>query len=121
VQLFAWGATACLATDSDAGEIHRAVRMAASGQQMFVAAVRVANREARFGGIASLTSREREVLALLACGHSNSEIALRLYISIETARTHAASIYRKLGVRSRGELYGIEIPPRSEIQGALNA
>jgi DNA-binding CsgD family transcriptional regulator len=48
-----------------------------------------------------LTPREREILALLAEGHSNKEIARRLVISERTARTHVSSILRKLELPSR--------------------
>jgi LuxR family maltose regulon positive regulatory protein len=51
-----------------------------------------------------LTARESEVLELLQDGHTNSEIAETLSIGVETVRTHARSIYRKLGVPSRREL-----------------
>ncbi len=50
-----------------------------------------------------LTSREREVLALLAVGRTNKEIADSLYISGKTAATHVSNILAKLGVRSRVE------------------
>jgi DNA-binding CsgD family transcriptional regulator len=52
---------------------------------------------ARFG----LTTREREVLALVAAGRSNREIADALYISVKTASVHVTNILRKLGVTSR--------------------
>ena len=51
-----------------------------------------------------LTAREGEVLELLQDGCTNSEIADALAIGVETVRTHARSIYRKLGVPSRREL-----------------
>jgi DNA-binding NarL/FixJ family response regulator len=51
-----------------------------------------------------LTAREGEVLELLQDGRTNSEIAEALSIGVETVRTHARSIYRKLGVPSRREL-----------------
>jgi DNA-binding CsgD family transcriptional regulator len=51
-----------------------------------------------------LTPREADVLELLRAGHSNGEIAETLHVSIETVRTHARRIYRKLGVRTRREL-----------------
>ena len=48
-----------------------------------------------------LTPREREVLQGLAAGLGDKEIAQRLYISTETARTHMVNILAKLGVESR--------------------
>jgi two-component system, NarL family, response regulator NreC len=53
---------------------------------------------------AVLTEREREVLALLAIGHTNLEIATLLYLSPRTVESHRANIQRKLGVRSRADL-----------------
>jgi DNA-binding NarL/FixJ family response regulator len=52
---------------------------------------------------AALTSREREVLALLAEGVSNAEIARRLVISPKTAEHHTSRVLRKLGLQSRAE------------------
>jgi two-component system response regulator NreC len=51
-----------------------------------------------------LSDREREVLRLLALGHTNQEIASQLYISVRTAETHRAHIMQKLGLSSRAEL-----------------
>ena len=51
-----------------------------------------------------LSEREREVLRLLALGHTNQEIAAQLYISVRTAETHRAHIMQKLGLSSRAEL-----------------
>jgi two-component system, NarL family, response regulator NreC len=51
-----------------------------------------------------LSDREREVLGLLALGHTNQEIAKMLFISVRTAETHRAHIMRKLGLGSRAEL-----------------
>lgn len=53
--------------------------------------------------ISLLTERERETLALVSEGKSNKEIADLLCISIETAKSHLQTIYRKLGVKSRTE------------------
>jgi DNA-binding NarL/FixJ family response regulator len=57
----------------------------------------------------SLSLREREVLALLAEGASNKEIASALALSIHTAKFHVASLIEKLGARSRGEAVAIAI------------
>src|SRR3954469_8694008 len=51
-----------------------------------------------------LSDREREVLRLLALGHTNQEIAKKLFISVRTAETHRAHIMQKLGLQSRAEL-----------------
>jgi DNA-binding NarL/FixJ family response regulator len=51
-----------------------------------------------------LSDREREVLRLLALGHTNQEIAKQLYISVRTAETHRAHIMQKLGLQTRAEL-----------------
>jgi DNA-binding CsgD family transcriptional regulator len=55
-------------------------------------------------GAAALTPREREVAALIADGHTNAELARRLYISPRTAAVHVSNILRKLGVTSRTEV-----------------
>jgi two-component system response regulator NreC len=57
-----------------------------------------------------LSDREREVLRLLALGHTNQEIAKQLFISVRTAETHRAHIMQKLRLTSRAELvrYAIE-------------
>ena len=51
-----------------------------------------------------LSDREREVMRLLALGHTNQEIAKMLYISVRTAETHRAHIMQKLRLSSRAEL-----------------
>ncbi len=54
-----------------------------------------------------LTPREAEVLEKLRAGASNAQIARELHVGIETVRTHARAIFRKVGVRSRRELRGV--------------
>ncbi len=54
--------------------------------------------------IDSLSAREREVLRLLALGHTNREVAKLLSISVRTAETHRANIIQKLRVATRAEL-----------------
>ena len=51
-----------------------------------------------------LSDREREVLTLLALGHTNHEIAKQLFSSVRTAEAHRAHIMKKLGLQSRAEL-----------------
>jgi len=68
--------------------------------------------------LASLTPREREVLALLVQGLSGKEIAARLFLSARTVENHLASIYDKLRVRGRAEAIALAVaqgvvpPPR---------
>ena len=55
-------------------------------------------------GVDELTDREREVLGLLALGHTNREIAEQLVLSVRTVESHRARIQRKLAITSRAEL-----------------
>ena len=63
-----------------------------------VAAARTGGR-----GAGALTRREREVLELLAEGHSNREIAARLFLTRKTVEHHVRNVLQKLGLRSRAE------------------
>jgi two-component system response regulator NreC len=62
-------------------------------------------------GLANLSEREREVFALLAKGHTNQEIADKLYLSVKTIETYRARIGEKLGLRSRADMikYAVEV------------
>jgi len=65
-----------------------------------VPAARAAGR--RFG-VRALSPRERQVLAMMADGSSNADIAERLPISEKTVRNHASNLFDKLGVWSRAQ------------------
>jgi two-component system, NarL family, response regulator NreC len=56
------------------------------------------------GALAELSERELEVLRLIALGHTNSEIAQQLALSVRTIESHRARIQQKLGVSTRAEL-----------------
>ncbi len=100
-QMLSFGATACLAKSTEARDVLHAIHLASRGLHVLPPAM-VHSREAV--GPELLTPRETEVLELLQSGRSNAEIAQILHVGIETVRTHARRIYRKLGVRTRREL-----------------
>ncbi len=100
-QMLAFGATACLAKSTEARDVLHAIHLASRGLHVLPPAA-VDARDAV--GPDLLTPREAEVLELLQSGRSNAEIAQILHVGIETVRTHARRIYRKLGVRTRRDL-----------------
>jgi DNA-binding NarL/FixJ family response regulator len=105
-QMLSFGATACLAKTTEARDVLTAIHLASRG--LHVLPTTRPSREAAGDGIAGpelLTPREADVLDLLQRGRSNAEIAASLHVSVETVRTHARHIYRKLGVRTRRELH----------------
>ncbi len=65
--------------------------------------------------LAALTKREREIVELISCGHSNADIGRILFISEDTVKTHAKSVYRKLGIHSRYELTALVNRFRNEL------
>jgi DNA-binding NarL/FixJ family response regulator len=100
----AFGASACLGRDTQSRDILSAVHLAARGLQVIPQAP--PTNAAGLGTKGSLlTPREAEVLLLLQQGRANAQIALALGVGVETIRTHARNIYRKLGVSSRRELH----------------
>jgi DNA-binding NarL/FixJ family response regulator len=98
------GASGYLLKDAEPGEVVAAIRAAAKGDVFLDPAVaRQLTREivAPPTGISALTGRERDVLILVAQGHSNQAIADELVISERTARTHVSNVLRKLQLTSR--------------------
>jgi DNA-binding NarL/FixJ family response regulator len=98
------GASGFLYKDVDPDALVRAIRSVHDGHTVLApdAAGLVAVRQGRGArGIASLTNREREVLALVADGRSNREIARTLGLSEKTVKTHVSAVLAKLGVADR--------------------
>jgi DNA-binding NarL/FixJ family response regulator len=102
-QMLAFGATACLSKDTEARDILNAIHLASRGLHVLPKVSAELDRT-EGNGPELLTPREADVLELLQQGRSNAQIAAELQVSIETVRTHARNIYRKLGVRTRRDL-----------------
>jgi DNA-binding NarL/FixJ family response regulator len=106
------GATGFLLKDAEPGELVHAVRVAAAGEALLSPSItrRLVEEFATrakappAAGLEELTDREREVVALVAEGLSNEEIAARLYMSPATAKTHVSRAMGKLGARDRAQL-----------------
>jgi DNA-binding NarL/FixJ family response regulator len=100
-QMLSFGATACLSKSSEERDVVHAIHLASRGLHVLPPAD---GHSYASSGPELLTPREADVLELLQAGRSNAEIAATLHVSVETVRTHARRIYRKLGVSTRREL-----------------
>jgi DNA-binding NarL/FixJ family response regulator len=110
-QALRWGASGFLLKDASAQELADAVRIVAAGDALLSPGVtrRLIAEFARMGAprgpsrdsLDGLTERECEVLALVARGLSNAEIAGRLVVADQTIKTHVSRILMKLGLRDR--------------------
>jgi DNA-binding NarL/FixJ family response regulator len=109
-QMLAFGATACLSKETQARDILNAIHLASRGLHVLPKTAREFGM-AKLPGPDLLTPREADVLELLQQGRSNAEIAAALHVGVETVRTHARRIYRKLGVRSRRDLANLAAVP----------
>jgi DNA-binding NarL/FixJ family response regulator len=108
------GATGFLLKDAEPADLIRAVRAASEGEALMSPSVtrrliaefaaRPEHRQVDTDALGELTDREREVVALVAGGLSNDEIAEALFISRATARTHVSRAMTKLGARDRAQL-----------------
>jgi two-component system response regulator NreC len=108
-EAFAAGASGYVLKEAADTEVVEAVRAVAAGRQYVHPALGARllaadAEERRRAEEDPLSDREREVLRLLALGHTNQEIATMLYISVRTAETHRAHIMHKLRLSSRAEL-----------------
>jgi DNA-binding NarL/FixJ family response regulator len=108
------GASGFLLKDTPPADLLAAIRVVAAGDALLAPSVtrRLIAEFARRpepsavtpAALASLTEREREVLALVARGLSNAEIAELLVVSGATAKTHVSRVLAKLGARDRAQL-----------------
>ncbi len=92
----ACGASGFVPKDWPAADVARAVRMVALGIPLF-------EEDVPGDAPVQLTGREQEVLAHVAGGATNREIAAELHLSPHTVKEHTSALYRKLGVRNRAE------------------
>ena len=114
-EAFEVGASGYVLKEAADTEVVGAVRAVAAGERYVHPAlgarlVAAEAEERKRADADPLSEREREVLRLLALGHTNQEIAKMLYISVRTAETHRAHIMQKLRLSSRAELvrYALE-------------
>ncbi len=107
------GAGGFLVKDTEPVELLRAVRAVAAGDALLspsvtrrlIAEFATRAKEPALGKeLDRLTDREREVMALVAAGLTNEEIAEKLYLSPATAKTHVSRAMVKLGARDRAQL-----------------
>jgi len=122
------GASGFLLKDTPPADLLAAVRVVAAGDALLSPSVtrrlidrfvRRADRELPRQPVSlpdEVTNREREVLALVAAGHTNHEIAEELHIGIGTAKTHVARLLSKLDARDRVQLviraHGLDTGPQ---------
>jgi DNA-binding NarL/FixJ family response regulator len=108
------GASGFLVKDTEPAELVRAVRVVAEGESLLSPGVtrrlvaefvsRPEQAAASPPSLSVLTDREREVMALVAAGLSNDEVAEKLFVSPATARTHVSRAMVKLNARDRAQL-----------------
>lgn len=107
------GASGFLVKDTEPEELIQAVRVVAAGEALLSPSVTKrllaefathAKEPPPAGGLDELTEREREVVALVGEGLSNTEIAERLFLSPATAKTHVSRAMNKLRVRDRAQM-----------------
>jgi two-component system, NarL family, response regulator NreC len=123
------GAKGYMLKEAAASDLIDAIRRVAAGEEYLQPSLGAVVTRGVDGGkptggeVGPLSDRERDVLRLLAVGHTNSEIGQLLGIAQRTVESHRTHILRKLGIRSRAELvrYAVEagIVRLSGLQGEL--
>jgi DNA-binding NarL/FixJ family response regulator len=115
-QLLSFGATACISKETQGRDIINAIHLASRGMRVLPRSTSAPSEPAeRFDYLPEadiLTAREAEVMQLLQEGMTNAQIAHELSIGLETVRTHARNIYRKLGIKTRRDLASFARHPR---------
>jgi DNA-binding NarL/FixJ family response regulator len=127
------GAAGFLLKDTRREDLTHAIRTVATGDALlhptltrrlldrFTRAPRLTNQDQ---GLPELTDRENDVLRLVARGHTNTEVATRLFVSESTVKTHLASLSSKLHLRDRTQAVviayerGLVIPGEAEENNA---
>ena len=112
-QLLSFGATACVSKETQGRDIINALHLASRGMHVMPRSAAASAGPADRLDMPEpdlLTAREADVLELLQQGYTNAEIAHHLSIGIETVRTHARNIYRKLGISTRRDLARLARP-----------
>ena len=111
-QMLSFGATACLSKETEGRDVINAIHLASRGMHVLPRSAAAGGGPDSLGlqGSELLTPREADVLEELQNGATNAQIAHKLSIGIETVRTHARNIYRKLGISSRRDLARLARP-----------
>ena len=128
VVLYTWDLPKDFERDIDLRSIDGVIMKSATGAELVDAVERVHAGEFVGSNVVgerdigpTLTEREREVLALLAQGATNREVATELYLSIDTVKTHVRKVFTKLGVGNRTQAaiiardYGLEMVNRPSV------
>jgi two-component system, NarL family, response regulator LiaR len=111
VVLYTWDATADFLAQAEQAGVSGVILKSVSGERLVQALERTASgermgmshitRSPRSEQTNELSNREKEVLALLALGSTNRQIANELYLSVDTVKSHMRRLYSKLGVTNR--------------------
>lgn len=108
IVLYSWDVPKAFRSEIDAADLDGVIPKSVRGSELVASLERIHDGE-RVGldlhcseeMETALTEREREVLALVARGRTNREIARELYLSVDTVKTHLQRLYRKLDVTNR--------------------
>jgi DNA-binding NarL/FixJ family response regulator len=109
-QMLSFGATACISKETQGRDVINAIHLASRGMHVLPRSAASGGNGFNLEGSDLLTPREADVLELLQDGATNAQIAHNLSIGVETVRTHARNIYRKLGISSRRDLARLARP-----------